>query len=55
MRALEGNMDFLSSDMSQKLFEMNAMVARERSVDPSSIMHPNFMSFAPGFVDMHHD
>lgn len=50
MRALEGNMDYMSSDMSQKLFEINAMIARERMADPSTIMHPSFASFAPGHV-----
>lgn len=50
MRALEGNMDFLSSEMSQKLFEINAMIARERMADPSMIPHPSFSSFAPGVI-----
>lgn len=44
-------MDFMSSELSQKMFEINAMIARERMADPSSIMHPSFASFAPGVVE----
>ena len=51
MRILEGNMDALSSEMSQKLFEINAMIARERMADPSMINHPSFMNLHPGMID----
>lgn len=50
MTILQGNMDILSSELSQKLFEINAMIARERMADPSMIMHPSFMNFMPGVI-----
>ena len=48
MRLLQTQMDDFSSQLSGKLFEVNAMVARDRMADPSMINHPSFMPFMPG-------
>lgn len=48
MRLLQTQMDEMSAALSQKLYELNAMIARDRIADPSAIYHPNFMSMMPG-------